>query len=226
MIKIALIYTGFTPSLMSIVENSIRNELAQEEILFLTYANPDLIGTTLKNDGVTPHVAKILIKNYIDAVTAGADIVYNVCSTMGDIAETVKPIFKLMQIPFIRIDEDMAIYAVQNFKRIGLIATTATIMKPNRNLFDLALKQSNSNSTVTNIILENAMNISTDEMVERIISTVRPMADSLDVLVLTQASLAPVQESISKALAKPVISSSSFGAKAVASLINENFKSI
>jgi aspartate/glutamate racemase len=213
------VYTGFNPALMGLIEEQLKAAMPGKEYLVLTFANPELIDVTIENSGVTPHVAKTLVKTYIDAVFAGADVVYSICSTMGDIAETVKPIFKLFNVPFVRIDEEMAIAAIKAGKRIGLVATTPTILGPTKRLIQKCMNEMGSRNEIVDIIVEGSFGKPRDIVGRMIIDKVKTIVNTIDIVVLTQASLAPIENMIAEELGKDVFSSSSYGAKAVAKIV-------
>ena len=61
------------------------------------------------------------------AVDAGADAIFNTCSSIGEIAQFAR---KLVPIPIYKIDDPMAIEAVETASRIGVLATLSTTLTP------------------------------------------------------------------------------------------------
>lgn len=214
--KIAAVFTGFDSSLYSIVENALKNSIPDGNYKLMTFANPNLIAQTLDSGRVTETVAKELTASYMNAVNSGADVIFNICSTMGDVAEAAQPLFKKMGVPIVRIDEEMMRYAVRTYRRIAFIATCDTIMVPNRNLMEKALREEKTEAKVTFFTLSEmqgkpgpiASGIAVDEMLKH--------AGEFDAVVMTQASMAPLTEGMQEKLGIPVLSSSSFGATEVA----------
>lgn len=74
----------------------------------------------IANNQVTPAVRRRLLSYYNAAADAGADVVFNTCSSVGDVADYGN---QYARIPVFRIDQPMAAEAVLNYDRIGVIST-------------------------------------------------------------------------------------------------------
>jgi Ni,Fe-hydrogenase III small subunit len=218
-IKIAAVYTGCNAALVGLVEDQLKAAMPDTPYQVLTFANPQLIDAAIENGGVTPYVAKHLVKAYMDAVFAGADVVYSICSTIGDVAETVKPLFRLFDVPFVRIDEEMANAAIEAGRRIGLVATIPTILEPSKRLIQKCIREKGSNNIIIDILVDGSFGKPRDVIGQMIIEKVKSMADQLDIVVLTQASLGPIENTIADAVGKRVFTSSAFGARAIADVV-------
>ena len=79
-----------------------------------------LIADVVKSQHVTPAVTRRLLRYYETAEEMGADVILNTCSSVGEIVELGR---RVVDIPIVRIDEPMAIAAVTQYARIGVIAT-------------------------------------------------------------------------------------------------------
>lgn len=83
-------------------------------------ADSSLIKEVIANNQVTPAVRRRLLSYYNAAADAGADVVFNTCSSVGDVADYGN---QYARIPVFRIDQPMAAEAVLNYDRIGVIST-------------------------------------------------------------------------------------------------------
>lgn len=219
MVKIALVYTGFNTGLMSLVESGVQSAMGNEEVVFITYANPEIIKEVLDAGYVTPKAAKLHAKCFFEAMTSDVDAVLSVCSTLGDVAEAAKPLFKMFNIPFVRIDEAMMQYALKDNKRIAFVATSDAIMAPNSRLLDKCKAETGSGSSITKLILPDLIGQAPDKAAQIIIDKIKPNVGQFDIVVLTQASMGPVTPKIEEGLRIQVISSIKFGAQALADSI-------
>ena len=86
-------------------------------------ADSSLIKEVIANNEVTPAVRRRLLSYYNGAADAGADVVFNTCSSVGDVADYGN---LYARIPVFRIDQPMAAEAVRNYDRIGVISTLPT----------------------------------------------------------------------------------------------------
>lgn len=217
--KVAAVFTGFDGSLYSIVEQALKNSLPDTEYKVMVFANPNLIAQTLENGRVTEKVAKELTECFMNAVNSGADVILSVCSTMGDVAEAAQPLFEKMGAPIVRIDEEMMRYAVRTYRRIAFVATCSTIMVPNKNLMEKALREENTGAKVTYFTISDmqgksgtvASGIAVDELLKH--------KGEYDAVVMTQASMVPLTAGMQEKLGVPVLSSPAFGAAEVAKII-------
>lgn len=216
--KIAVIYTG-TSSIPQ-VEKELKSAVNCENLSIMIYADPTIIQEAIDCGQVPPSAAKRMIKMYIDAVTAGADIVYNICSSVGDIADTMQNAFCSMGVPFIRVDEGMAIHAIECGKRIGVLATLKTTLNPTKNLLRRCAEAMGVEIEIVDALADGVYAKSGEEVEQILSETACRISDRVDVIVLAQASMAICQEKIAKATGKIVLSSPAFGAAEVAKAIN------
>ena len=78
-------------------------------------ADSSLIKEVIANNQVTPAVRRRLLSYYNAAADAGADVVFNTCSSVGDVADYGN---QYARIPVFRIDQPMAAEAVTRQGRL------------------------------------------------------------------------------------------------------------
>ena len=101
-------------------------------------ADDSLIQEVIANDKVTPAVRRRLLAYYHTAATAGAAVVFNTCSSVGDVADLGN---EIAPIPVFRIDYPMAVQAVNSAKRIAVVSTLPTTLNPTRRLLERAARE-------------------------------------------------------------------------------------
>lgn len=217
--KVAIVYTGVNPQLITTVERELKAAAPGVDLDIMTLADPTIINETVANGGVTPAAAQRLMKLYMAGMAGGADIIYNICSSIGDVADAAKPIFKVMGIPFVRIDEDMAISAVKTGTRIGVLATLRTTLEPTKRLIKRCADEMGKDVTLIDALADGAFGKSKEELEEIFVEKVKDIADKVDVILLAQASMAECEKRLEEASGKPVVSSPRFGAAAVRDVI-------
>lgn len=171
-------------------------------------ADSSLIKEVIANNAVTPAVRRRLLAYYNAAADAGADVVFNTCSSVGDVAD-YGDIYA--RIPVFRIDRPMAAEAVMQAGRIGVISTLPTTLDPTCRLLlgeaakagrkvelvegladgAFAAGQSGDGTTHDRLIAEAAQRI----------------ADKVDMFVLAQGSMARMEQRLAELTGKPVLSS-------------------
>ena len=83
MIKVVAVHTA-----MALVEPM--NQIFRQwlpEVKLNHIADDSLIQEVIANDGVTPAVRRRLLSYYVAAADSGASVVFNTCSSVGDIAD-------------------------------------------------------------------------------------------------------------------------------------------
>ena len=213
--KIAVVYTATTPELIADVNRELQNALGADAE-FASYQNPAILQEARDNGGATPHCARMLLDLYEKGVAEGADILFNVCSSVGEAAKLAKPLYILTGVPFVRIDEDMARAAVAAGSRIGVIGTLTTTMEPSKQLLRECAEAAGKKITLVDALAEGAFGLDQEQFKQKLIDTAKPVLDKIDVLVMAQGSMAYAEKDVAAALGIPVFSSIRFGVAAVA----------
>ncbi|GGH84791.1 aspartate/glutamate racemase [Pullulanibacillus pueri] len=150
-----------------------------------------------ENGGDITAVQDRLIQYAKNAEHVGADVILNACSSVG---EVVQHMAEAVHIPIIRIDKAMAEVAVQNAGRIGVVATLATTLNPTLRLIENEAKRINKEVDIESALAEEAYKclINGDSKGhDRILAEVlSALGDRTDIVVLAQASMARVVESL------------------------------
>jgi L-lactate permease len=214
-LKIAVVYTGITSSLMEMVESEARRALTGANVTFLTFSNPSIIEAANKHGHVTHEAARDLVRMYMAGMAAGADIIYNICSSVGDVADTVRPAFGAMGMPFVRIDEDMAREAICTGRRIGVLATLQSTLQPTRRLLLRYAKEAGKEIELVDALANGAFGLSDAELAKVLVEKAASIAPRVDCMLLAQGSMAACEQAIADATGKPAFSSPRFGALAL-----------
>lgn len=217
--KVAIVYTGVNPELITTIERELRAATKGIDFDIMTLADPTIINETIANGSVTPAAAQRLMKLYMAGMAGGADIIYNICSSIGDVADAAKPIFKMMGIPLVRIDENMAINAIKTGKRIGVLATLKTTLEPTKRLIKRCAHEMGTEVTLVDALADGAFGKSKEELEDIFVQKVKDISDKVDVILLSQASMAECEKKLEEASGKPVVSSPRFGAAAMKNVI-------
>ena len=191
--KIGVVYTGISPTLLADINSEIGRVLPGADIMI--FSDPSLLSECIAN-GVTRQVEQRLVGLYWAAAKAGADIVYNVCSSVGDVADDAAPLFAKMGLPLIRIDEKMASDAVAMGKKIGIVATLNSTLEPTKRLVARKSKELDKDVEIVDILVDGAYGKPPDVMNTMILEKVAQLVGKVDVILLAQASMNPCHNEI------------------------------
>lgn len=175
-------------------------------------AESSLIKEVIANNAVTSSVRRRLLDYYNAAADSGADIIFNTCSSVGDIADLGNSISR---VPVFRIDRPMAERAVQEAKRIGVISTLPTTLDPTCRLLKNCAAEAGKEITLVEGLADGAFaagQSGDSETHDRLIAeAAQRIADSVDLFVLAQGSMARMEQRLSELTGKPVLSSPVLG---------------
>ncbi len=118
MVNISCVHTGASPKIMELLEREFKNAIKCPYTL-THYTAPNIITEVASAGKVTSRAAGDLLKIYTLCMELKTDIVLNVCSSVGGVADVAKPLFEMAGIKIVRIDEEMCRNAVLKQKRIG-----------------------------------------------------------------------------------------------------------
>ncbi len=215
-VKIGVVYTSTTPELTRMVDASLAEAFGGEAgVEILNYQNPEILQMTRDSGRVTHKCARDLMDMYEAAVRDGANVLLNVCSSVGDVAAAAQPLYELTGIPLVRIDEDMARSAVRNARRIGVVATLSTTLEPTKRLLEACARQEGVHVALVDALAEGVFGADQETFKQKLIETGRKVLGQVDVLLFAQGSMAYAEEAVSGALGLPVYSSIRFGVRAV-----------
>lgn len=185
-------------------------------------ADDSLIQEVIANDKVTPEVTRRLLSHYNAAADAGAAVVFNCCSSVGDVANLGN---EINRIPVFRIDYPMAMEAVTSANRIAVISTLPTTLDPTRRLLEKCAKEAGREVVLVDGLAAGAFQAGQSgdgETHDRLIQEAAlKIADQVDLFVLAQGSMARMEQKLAELTGKPVLSSPVSGVKGLKKYLQE-----
>lgn len=171
---------------------------------------------------VSPSIYKRVADYVASAEDSGADYVLVTCSSIGAPVEAAA---EKAGIPVLRVDQPMADIAVQTGKRIGVIATLKTTLQPTSELVERRAALAGKEIELTSVVVEGAfdalMNGDAAKHDELVAAALRKLSNEVDVILLAQASMARVVDSLSEEDKKvPIVASPPNAIKYLASILN------
>ncbi|MBI2510376.1 MAG: Asp/Glu/hydantoin racemase [Opitutae bacterium] len=147
--------------------------------------------------GLTADIAR-RVQSYITSAEAGgADYVLVTCSSIGPAVEASAA---FSAVPVLRVDQPMADQAVQTGRRIGVIATLPTTLNPTKDLVQRRAVAAGKSIELTAVLVEGAfealMSGDAAKHDALVATALRTLASHVDVIVLAQASMARVVETL------------------------------
>ena len=146
-----------------------------------------------KNGGDLSEVEERLVHYARFAEQVGADVILEACSSVGEVVARMQ---SSISIPIVRIDESMAEQAVQRGKRLGVAATLPTTLQPTTRLLQSKAQAAGRQVEITPLLIEGAyqrlMAGDREGHDDLLVEKLQELAQTVDVIVLAQASMARV----------------------------------
>jgi Asp/Glu/hydantoin racemase len=182
-------------------------EMPEVEILHLV--DESLIKNTIREGRLTKNTIRRVLTMVESAHDGGADAVVVTCSSIGHAASLAREIFDF---PVIRVDEAMAEHAVRTGRRIGVAATLKTTLEPTVKLIrDKAAAAGREVSVVESLCAGafEAVLAGDTATHDRILAeSLTRLVENVDVVVLAQASMARIVQSLPPEVTRiPMLSS-------------------
>ena len=193
---LGLVHTSAT--LVPVFQQLCAEHLPEIETFHL--ADDSLIKDVIRRGELTPETARRVVQHVCSAADAGADQILVTCSSIGRAVETAAT---LTSVPVLRVDQPMADEAVQVGQRIGVIATLPTTLDPTADLVERRAAAAGKSVEITAKLCEGAFEalMSGDAATHdaRVAAALRELIQSSDVIVLAQASMARVVDTLDEA---------------------------
>lgn len=178
-----------------------------------------LLPEVLANGGVTPGVTRRLCQYAVQAESAGASLIFNQCSSVGEVADIAA---RMVRIPLVKVDERMAETACRTGSRIGVVATLPTTMGPTVRLIRRMAEKTGTSVTITEQLSSGAFEklINGDRKAhnEMVIASIRTLAQQVDVVVCAQGSMLALAPELGETPV-PVLMSPPIGVKHAAEVL-------
>lgn len=202
---IGLIHTSAT--LVPVFQQLCQEHLKNVDIFNIV--DDSLIKQVISSGRLTPSVARRVVDHIGSAEAAGADRILVTCSSIGAAVEAAA---ELTSVPVLRVDQPMADLAVQTGTRIGVIATLPTTLEPTSDLVRrraiAAGKQIELVSRLCEGAFETLMSGDPGRHDRMVAGALKELSALVDVIVLAQASMARVAESLPESeMPVPVLAS-------------------
>jgi Asp/Glu/hydantoin racemase len=202
---------------------SLADELIGGRAKVFNMVDESLLCDIIGHGCCPPATAKRLVGHVLAAEQAGAEIILVTCSSMGRAVEASRT---LVSAKVLRVDEPMAEKAVATGRRIGIIATLPSTLEPTAALIRARAAAAGKQIELTTRVVDGAFDAvisgngaKHDELVS---AALRELAKTVEVIVLAQASMARVVESLRpQDKPVPILSSPRSAIEHLASLLKQ-----
>jgi Asp/Glu/hydantoin racemase len=191
--KLGLIHTSAT--LVPVFAQLCKDKLPGVEVFNIV--DDSLVKGIIAAGSLTAQIARRVAGYLESAELAGADYIMVTCSSIGPAVEAGA---KLIGVPVLRVDQPMADKAVATGKKVGVIATLRTTLEPTADLIQRRADKAGKKIELTSNLCEGAFEalMSGDAATHdaKVAAALKELSHQVDVIVLAQASMARVVETL------------------------------
>lgn len=193
---LALIHTSAT--LVPVFSQLCKDKLPQVDTFNIV--DDSLVRQIGAKGGITPDIAARVAAYVGSAAAGGADWILVTCSSIGPAVEAAAPTVK---VPVLRVDQPMADLAVRTGRRIGVIATLPTTLNPTEDLVRRRAAAAGQPVEITARLVNGAFEaLMAGDAAKHdtlVAAALRELSTQVDVILLAQASMARVVDTLSPA---------------------------
>lgn len=193
---LALVHTSAT--LVPVFSQLCREKLP--ELDTFNIVDDSIVRSITARGTLTADISRRVAGYIASAESAGADMILVTCSSIGPAVEAAAP---FAGVPVMRVDQPMADQAVRIGRRVGVIATLPTTLNPTTDLVRRRGIAAGKNIEITSRLCEGAFDAlmagdaaKHDALVS---AALRELSTQVDVIVLAQASMARVVDTLPEA---------------------------
>jgi Asp/Glu/hydantoin racemase len=216
--KIAIIHT--TPATLEPLKALAAELLPGSPVV--NWMDDSILPELAANGGDVSAVTNRLLHYARFAQAGGAAVLLSACSSVGEVVATMR---QQLTIPVVRIDEAMAAAAVQRGRCLGVAATLPTTLNPTMRLLQQKAAEAGQEIELKPLLVEAAYRqlMSGDKEGHDAIlaEALLALAQSADVVVLAQASMARVLPRLPEAIQAQFLSSPRLGMEQVRQVLAE-----
>jgi len=180
-----------------------------------------LLAEVLENGGVTSAVRSRMCKYYKAAEEAGADLIFNQCSSVGEAADLAS---QIVSVPVVKVDTCMAEIACETGHNVGVVATLETTLGPTCRLVEATARRMSKDVEVIPKLVEGAFELLTSGdrpgHNQMVLTAIRQFSKEVDVIVCAQGSMIAILSEL-EPLDIPVLTSPLSGVKRAIETLNQ-----
>lgn len=180
-----------------------------------------LLKDIIADKRLSKSTARRVVSHIISAEQAGTDCIMVTCSSIGPAADLGR---QLVDVPVVRVDGPMAVSAVGQGSRIGVVATLPSTLNPTVELIKSQAEKKGKKIELIKKLCEGAFEavISGDGVThDKIVAAgIQELTANVDVIVLAQASMARVVDNLPVENKRiPILSSPKLAVEYLATLL-------
>lgn len=200
------------------------NEICQRLIPHIDVINlmdESLLRDIMNLGSVNQKMIKRICFYAMSAEELGADAVMMTCSSLSETVDVAK---NFVDIPVLKINEPIAIEAVKNATKIGVMGTLSSVVGPTERLIERKAKEMKKKVNIKSIVCEEAFKAlirgDKEKHNQLLLKEAGKIAKNVDIIVLAQGSMTSFAPVLSERTGLKVLTCLELGIKAAGDVLD------
>lgn len=199
-------------------------KLGNQPATIYNIVDDSILPRILNNGSISPEIASTVYQHISSAEKMGSDIILVTCSSISEVVDMVS---HLISVPVIKIDDAMTDEAVKIADTLGVVATIKTTLNPTINQIRKKMAILEKEVKIVPVLCSNAykalINENNPEKHDLLLyKAIEEIIESVDAIVLAQASMARLLPKLKKLTNKPILTSTESGIERVINILYQN----
>lgn len=221
---ITMIHTVFpiVNSLKAIFEKKLGNQPAT----IYNIVDDSILSRILNYGSLSPEIVSTVYQHISSAERMGSDIILVTCSSISEVVDIVNP---LVSVPVIKIDDAMTNEAVKIADTLGVVATIKSTLNPTINQLKKKSAKTGKEIKIVPLLCSDAykalFNENNSEKHDLLLyNAIENIIESVDAIVLAQASMARLLPKLEKLTNKPILTSTESGIERAINILKNLYR--
>jgi len=199
-------------------------KLGKQSVTIYNIVDDSILPRIINGSGLSPEIVSTVYQHISSAEKMGSDLILVTCSSISEVVDIVSP---LVSVPVIKIDDAMTDEAVKIADNLGVIATIKTTLNPTINQLKKKMSKAKKEVKIVPVLCSDAykalINENNPEKHDLLLyKAIEEIIESVDAIVLAQASMARLLPKLKKLTNKPILTSTESGIERVINILYQN----
>ena len=200
-------------------------KLGNQSVTIYNIVDDSILPRIIADGGLSSGIISTVYQHICSAEKMGSDLILVTCSSISEVVDIVSP---LVSVPVIKIDDAMTDEAVKvAVDSLGVIATIETTLNPTINQLKKKMAKTGKKFKIVPVLCSDAykalINENNPEKHDLLLyKAIEEIIESVDAIVLAQASMARLLPKLKKLTKKPILTSTESGIERAINILSKS----
>ena len=219
---ITMIHTVFP--IVDSLKAIFAKKLGNQSVTIYNIVDDSILPRIVAAGGLSSGIISTVYQYISSAEKMGSDLILVTCSSISEVVDIVSP---LVSVPVIKIDDAMTDEAVKvAVDSLGVIATIETTLNPTINQLKKKMAKTGKKFKIVPLLCSDAYKAINENNPEKhdllLYKAIEEIIESVDAIVLAQASMARLLPKLKKLTKKPILTSTESGIERAINILSKS----